>query len=39
VPELDDEDLVVSDEDLAFFAENEGFGSFLQSMNTKELTR
>ncbi|KAI8097031.1 nucleolar complex-associated protein-domain-containing protein [Halteromyces radiatus] len=39
VPEVDENDIGISDEDLDFFAENEGFQSFLASMDAKELTR
>ncbi|ORX60441.1 nucleolar complex-associated protein 3 [Hesseltinella vesiculosa] len=40
VPQVeDDDDLDLSDEDLAFFSENKAFGSFLTGMDAKELTR
>lgn len=39
VPEADNDDVDISDEDLAFFAENEQFGSFLKSMDSKAITK
>ncbi|CDH49649.1 nuclear export protein noc3 [Lichtheimia corymbifera JMRC:FSU:9682] len=39
VPEADNEDVDISDEDLAFFAENEQFGTFLKSMDSKAITK
>lgn len=35
----DDDDDVVSDEDLEFFAANKDFGKFLTSLDTKELSK
>ncbi|KAI9473913.1 MAG: CBF/Mak21 family-domain-containing protein [Benjaminiella poitrasii] len=39
VPNQDDDDLVVSEDDLEFFSENKGFTSFLTSLDSKELTK
>ncbi|KAI7878590.1 nucleolar complex-associated protein 3 [Lichtheimia hyalospora FSU 10163] len=39
VPEAENDDVDISDEDLAFFAENEQFGSFLKSMDSKAITK
>ncbi|KAI9309156.1 nucleolar complex-associated protein-domain-containing protein [Cunninghamella echinulata] len=39
VPNANENDIDISDEDLAFFEENQDFGNFLQSMNSKELAR
>ncbi|KAI9334191.1 nucleolar complex-associated protein-domain-containing protein [Pilaira anomala] len=39
VPEVEDDDVAVSDEDMEFFADNKGFTSFLTGLDSKELTR
>ncbi|CAO3627520.1 unnamed protein product [Cunninghamella blakesleeana] len=39
IPNANDDNVEISDEDLAFFEENQDFGSFLQSMSSKELSR
>ncbi|KAI8377706.1 nucleolar complex-associated protein-domain-containing protein [Radiomyces spectabilis] len=39
VPEVDNDDLAISDDDLEFFADNQDFKQFLTSMDPKELSR
>ncbi|KAI9249766.1 nucleolar complex-associated protein-domain-containing protein [Phascolomyces articulosus] len=39
VPNAEEDNVDISDEDLAFFAENRDFGKFLKSMDSKELTK
>jgi hypothetical protein len=39
VPTIEDEDLVVSDEDMQFFEEHGDFTGFLKSMDSKAITK
>ncbi|GAB5592285.1 hypothetical protein Unana1_07185 [Umbelopsis nana] len=39
VPTLDDDDVIVSDEDMQFFEEHGDFTSFLKSMDSKAITK
>jgi nucleolar complex protein 3 len=39
VPENEDDEVAISDEDMEYFADNQGFTSFLTGLDQKELSR